>query len=191
MWNHVMRMSVCFLIVSGVVGVFTLQAQQDDGPLGLRWGMSNTDVEALGVRLCCKQVGKWGARYEIEEDALKNLPNPLGDENKVYLYFGNMNQLLRVYIDIVKRDGRNRYNQINTILESKYTFQDGCARREEKYTQLQKDETCGDYYGYANYTRDAVKAFVGLERFTQSDRVSIVLLHDKLYEVDQKRKGPL
>ena len=191
MQMSVMRMSLCFLIVVGVVGVCILQAQQDDGPLGLRWGMSNTDAESLGIRLCCKQVGKWGVRYEIEKDALENLPDPLGDENKVYLYFGNMNKLLRIYIDIIKRDGRNRYNQINTMLESNYTFQDGCVQREDKYTELQKNKTCGDYYGYANYAKDAIKVFVGLERFAQSDRVSIILLHDKLYSADQGKKSPL
>ena len=58
-------------------------AQPGEGPFGLRWGMSPEAVAALGMRFCCRQVGEWGARYEVESPDFDTFPPPLGDEEKV------------------------------------------------------------------------------------------------------------
>ena len=58
-------------------------AQTADGPLGLQWGMTKEAVEKLGIGLCCRQVGKYGARYGVASEDFANFPNPLGDEAKV------------------------------------------------------------------------------------------------------------
>ena len=64
--------------------------------------MSPEAVAELGIRLCCRQVGEWGARYEVESQDFDKFPTPLGDEEKVYVYFGNTNKLLRIFISIKK-----------------------------------------------------------------------------------------
>jgi hypothetical protein len=199
-----MRASVgigtCLGLLCCMVLVKTVDAQSSDGPLGLDWGISKEAVEKLGIRMCCRQIGKWGARYEVRRQDFANFPRPLGDEEKVYLYFGNTNKLLRVYIDIRKKDGWNRYKQINTILARRYDMVDTCTRKTyTKYEALQKGQTekiCKNYESYTNYKKGNIEAFAGLERFdtgmrNPDYRVSVILLHDGLYKVDLEKKSPL
>ena len=93
------------------------------GAFPTRSGAANGLLQPLSGRLD-DHVGKWGARYQVNADDFQRFPNSLGDEEKVYLYFGNTNKLLRVYSAIRKVDGWNRYKQINVILNKKYTFSD-------------------------------------------------------------------
>lgn len=181
--------------MSVVVGVAAIDAHATDGPLGLQWGMSKAAVEKLGIRLCCRQVGKWGARYLVEAEDLKNLPNALGDEEKVYLYFGNTDKLLRIYVAIKKVDGWNRYKQINTLAQKKYSRSESCARQQyDKYEALKKGtsaKTCAQYEAYTTYKQDSVEVFVGLEKMTTDYRVTLIFLHGKLYRAEQGKKNPL
>ena len=128
-------MGTCVILLCGVAFVQAIDAQPSGGPLGLRWGMPQEAVDQLDIRLCCRQVGKWGARYKVNGQDFPNFPNPLGDEERVYLYFGNTNKLLRVYIAIRKIDGRNRYKQVNIIVNKKYDLIKSCVRK--KYTKYE------------------------------------------------------
>jgi hypothetical protein len=184
-----------FLVLAAVIALSVVNVQATDGPLGLHWGMPKAAVETLGIHLCCRQVGKWGARYLVDAEDLKNLPNSLGDEDKVYLYFGNTDKLQRIYIAIKKVDGWNRYRQVNALAQKKYSQTDACARRSyDKYEALAKGKTartCEQYEAYTTYEQDSVKVFVGLEKLPVDYRVSLIFLHGDLYRVDQGKKNPL
>ena len=172
-----------------------LAAQPGEGPLGLRWGMSPEAVTELGIRLCCRQVGEWGARYEVDSQDFDKFPTPLGDEEKVYVYFGNTNKLLRIYIAITKTDGWNRYKQINSMVESKYDMKESCVHKVlDKYEALRRgasEQTCKEYAAYSSYKKDDVEVFVGLKQMDGNYEVSIIQLHNGLYVIDKSKKSPL
>ena len=186
---------IWILLLWCVAGVSVTDAQKHEGPLGLQWGMTTEAVEQLDIGLCCRQVGKYGARYEVDPADFANFPNGLGDEEKVYLYFGNTNKLLRIFIAIRKVDGWNRYNQINTILGKQYTLKASCkVRKYTKYESLEKgkvEKTCKNYQAYSEYQDNNIEVFVGLERESTVYRITIVQLHRALYEFDKKEKSPL
>jgi hypothetical protein len=196
----VQRRRFCLAICLALLGAMVLSspmlhAQSDDGPLGLRWGMSTEAVERMGLGLCCRQVGKWGARYEVNQSDFANFPAPLGDEDKVYLYFGNTNKLLRAFIAIQKQDGWNRYKQMNILAARKYDLIDQCVREQfSKYETLKKrrpERPCSDYEAYSVYKKDGVEAFVGLEKHGAAYRISVILLHNELFRRDKGKKNPL
>jgi hypothetical protein len=171
-----------------------LAAQPGEGPLGLRWGMSPEAWQSQN-RLCCRQVGEWGARYEVDSQDFDKFPNPLGDEEKVYVYFGNTNKLLRIFISIKKTDGWNRYKQINSMIESKYDMKESCVHKVlDKYEALRRgtsEQTCKEYEAYSSYNKDDVEVFVGLKQMGVNYEVSITQLHNGLYVTDKKKKSPL
>jgi hypothetical protein len=140
-------------------------------------------------------VGKWGARYLVDAEDLKNLPNALGDEEKVYLYFGNTDKLLRIYVAIKKVDGWNRYKQVNTLAQKKYSRSESCARQKyDKYEALTKGKsakTCEQYEAYTTYEQDSIEVFVGLEKMIIDYRITLIFLHGDLYRVDQGKKNPM
>lgn len=193
--KYALRFEIGLLLLSIVIGLSAIDARATDGPLGLQWGMSKAAVEKLGIRLCCRQVGKWGARYLIETEDLKNLPNGLGDEEKVYLYFGNTDKLLRIYVAIIKVDGWNRYKQVNTLAQKKYSRSESCTRQKyDKYEALTKGQsakTCEQYEAYAAYEQESIEVFVGLEKRTTDYRITLIFLHGDLYRIDQGKKNPL
>ncbi len=195
MQRLLLKIEICLAILGCVMGGSVAGTWASDGPLGLHWGMPKEAVEKLGIHLCCRQVGKWGARYQVNADDFQRFPNSLGDEEKVYLYFGNTNKLLRVYSAIRKVDGWNRYKQINVILNKKYTFSESCRRKKyDKYEALKKgktEETCKEYDAYATYKKDAVEVLVGLERFGVDYRISLIFVHGEIYEIDKDKKNPL
>jgi hypothetical protein len=80
------------LFLCGLSIASSLNAQVSDGPLGLSWGMPKEAVERLGIRLCCRQVGTWGTRYTVARQDFNKMPRSFGDEEKIYLYFGNKNK---------------------------------------------------------------------------------------------------
>ncbi|MGQ4807797.1 hypothetical protein NKDENANG_01157 [Candidatus Entotheonellaceae bacterium PAL068K] len=195
MQRFVFNIGTCVILLCGVVFVQAIDAQPSGGPLGLRWGMPKEAVEQLDIRLCCRQVGKWGARYKVNSQDFTNFPKPLGDEETVYLYFGNTNKLLRVYVAIRKIDGQNRYRQINIIVDKKYDFIKSCIRK--KYTKYEalrlgkSEEVCKDYEGYTEYAKNNIEVFVGLERYSTDYRVSLILLNRKIHEIDKSKNNPL
>jgi hypothetical protein len=113
----------------------------------------------------------------------------------VYLYFGNTDKLLRIYVAIKKVDGWNRFKQVNALAQKKYTQSESCARQKyDKYEALTKGksaETCKQYEAYTTYEQDSVEVFAGLEKFTMDYRISLIFLHGDLYRVDQGKKNPL
>ena len=165
------------------------------GPLGLQWGMSKEAVEQLGIGLCCRQVGKYGARYEVASEDFSNFPNPLGDEAKVYLYFGNANTLLRIYIAIHKVDGWNRYKQLMTLVNENHRLVRTCQHKQyDKYESLKRGktaETCQGYESYAEYVGGGVEVFVWLQKKSGEYEISIAQLNQTLYDKDKKKKSPL
>ena len=185
----------CLTLLACLISVNAFGAQADAGPLGLRWGMPKEAVEKMEIRLCCRQVGKWGARYSVDRKDIENFPRSFGDEEKVYLYFGNTDKLLRVYIAIKKIDGWNRYRQINLISGEKYLLVEKCTRKEyTKYEALKlgkREEKCKNYEAYSEYRQDDVEVFVGLEKLPTEYRVSIILLHQALYKKDKDKNNPL
>lgn len=193
--KNAFRYAIGLFFPAAVVAVSVANVRAADGPLGLHWGMPKAAVESLGIRLCCRQVGKWGARYLINSEDLRNLPNALGDEEKVYLYFGNTDKLLRLYVAIKKVDGWNRYRQINALAQEKYTQSESCAeKRYDKYEALAKGKagrTCKQYEAYTSYKRNGIEVFVGLEKLPVDYRVSLIFLNGDLYRVDQGKKNPL
>ncbi|MCZ6873491.1 MAG: hypothetical protein O7G88_08160 [bacterium] len=189
------RFEIGLLFLAVMIAFSVIHVRATDGPLGLHWGMPKAEVEALGIGLSKRQVGKWGARYLVSHEDFNNLPNALGDEEKVYLYFGNTDKLLRIYIAIKKVDGWNRYRQVNALAEKKYSRSTSCARQKyDKYEALTKGKSaksCEQYDAYSTYERDSVEVFVGLEKLTINYRVSLIFLHGSLYRADQGKKNPL
>ena len=161
----------------------SLDAQQNDGPFGLRWGMTKEDVETMQIRLCCRQLGKWGARYEVDHRDFKNFPRRLGDEAKIYLYFGHTNKLLRMYIAISKINAQNRYNQINSLIGKRYDLVNKCVQGGRG--------SCNDYKIYNKYKKDSVDVEVGFkENLTYRDEIFIALTNTKLHELDKDKANP-
>jgi hypothetical protein len=170
------------LLICGL-WVHALYAQQADGPFGLRWGMTQKDVENMDIRLCCAQLGKWGMRYEVNPQDFKNFPKRLGDEEKIYLYFGNRNTLFRMYVSTTKIGAQNRYNQIKILLAEKYNLVKDC--------EAKRQNLCGEYKAYAEYKANEVTVFVAFEEnLTYRDKIFITLLHNELYKTDKNTKNP-
>ena len=152
-------------------------AQADEAPFGLQWGMTQQDVEAMHIRLCCRQLGKWGERYEVNQRDFGKLPKTLGDEEKIYIYFGNDNKLLRVYVAVTKIDGKNRYNQIKLLLAKRYDILKACD-----WTAA---SDCNGYKAFTSYQKGDVDVFVGFEEnLTYRDKIFITFVNTALY------KGP-
>ena len=171
-----------FLCVYGV-GVSASQAESDEGPFGLQWGMSKEEVEKLNIRLCCEQLGKWGLRYQVHSKDFQYFSKRLGDEEKIYVYFGNKNKLLRMYVATSRVGGENRYNQLKELLASKYNMIKQCDAKAK--------ESCNDYRAYAAFAKDAVDVFIGFEEnVTYRDKIFITLLHKQLFEADKGSKNP-
>ncbi len=147
------------------------------------------------MRLCCRQVGEWGARYEVESQDFDTFPPPLGDEEKVSVYFGNTKKLWRIDSARTKTDGWNRYKQRNRLVESQYAMQASCVRKVlEKYDALRRgasEQTCKAYAAYSSYKKDDVEVFVGLKQMGGHYEVSIIPLHNGLYVRDKSKKSPL
>jgi hypothetical protein len=185
------------LLVLGVGGgLAPLDAQSGDGPLGLQWGASKEAVETLGLRLCCRQVGLWGARYTVDSETFRNLPRSFGDEAKVYLYFGNTNQLLRVYVAILKEDGDSRFKQLAHLTSERYKhLAEECTRKTHgKYEALEKETSgvsCKGYDKYVVYKQNDIEVFVGLEKEGTDFQISIIHLHEGLYNAEGTKDLPL
>jgi hypothetical protein len=193
--KRVVNIGTCGILLCWVLLVNTHNAQSADGPLGLRWGMTKEAVETMGIHLCCRQMGKWGARYKVDSQDFNNFPNSLGDEEKVYLYFGNENKLLRVYLVIRKIDGPNRYKQINIIVNKQYDFLESCIRKEyTKYEALRRgksEETCRNYESYSSYKKNDIDVFVGLKKYSTDYEVSVIFLNRRIHNVDKDKNNPL
>lgn len=186
MKTYVSRITLCAILVC-CVALFlgASHEQKDEGPYGLDWGMSKEDVILMKIRLCCEQLGKWGMRYQVEPLDFKNLPKHLGDEEKMYLYFGNNDQLLRLYVAISKINGLNRYRQIKLLLEKRYDVVKTCG------DQQARSNDCGNYKSYTHYKKGDVEAFIGFEEnLTYRDKISIIFMHGKLFKDDNDLKNP-
>lgn len=158
-------------------------AENPDGPFGLQWGMSKANVEAMDIRLCCGQLGKWGVRYEVDRRDFGKLPKRLGDEEKMNLYFGNKDQLQRIYMALTKIGGENQYNQINLLLEKRYTVLKQC--------HWNTSSDCQGYRAFTSYKTGDIEAFVGFEEnITYRDKISITLLNTKFFKSDKGTKNP-
>lgn len=181
-----MRRCVVWLVVLLCIYgwcVSASQAESDDGPFGLRWGMSKEEVEQLKIGLCCEQLGKWGLRYEVRSKDFQHLPKRLGDEEKIYLYFGNKNTLLRMYVSTSKVGAENRYNQLKSLLAEKYDLLKACNARVKG--------PCNNYRAYATFAKHDVDVFIGFEEnLTYRDKIFITLLHKKLFAADTGGKNP-
>jgi hypothetical protein len=161
----------------------SVQAQADEAPFGLQWGMSKEDVEAMQIRLCCRQLGKWGERYEVNDRDFDKLPKALGDEEKIYVYFGNDNKLLRIYVAITKIDGKNRYNQIRLLLEKKYDVLKACD-----WTAA---SDCNGYKAFTSYQKGEISVFVGFEEnLTYRDKIFMTFVNTKLFKGDKDSQNP-
>lgn len=155
----------------------------DEAPFGLQWGMAKEDVEGMHIRLCCRQLGKWGERYEVNPRDFGKLPKTLGDEEKIYLYFGNDNQLLRVYVAVTKIDGKNRYNQIRLLLGKRYDVLKAC--------DWTASSDCNGYKAFTAYQKGEVDVFVGFEEnLTYRDKIFITFVNTTLYKGDKDSQNP-
>jgi hypothetical protein len=147
--------------------------------------MPKEAVEQLGIRLCCRQVGAWGTRYTVDPQDFSKVPRALGDEEKMYLYFGKTNKLLRAYVAIPKADGWNRYTQLNALVRETYPLVRSCTRRTySKYEALEKGksaETCKEYEAYSEYASNAIEVFVGLTKQPTDYVVSLIALNRRLH----------
>jgi hypothetical protein len=173
------------LCLCGLSVVSSLNAQVSDGPLGLAWGMPKEAVERLGIRLCCRQVGTWGTRYTVARQDFNKMPRSFGDEEKIYLYFGNKNKLLRAYLAIPKDDGWNRYQQLNALVREVYPLVKACTRQTySKYEALERgksEETCKEYEAYSEYASNAIEVFVGLAKQPTEHVVSLIEFNRRLH----------
>jgi hypothetical protein len=182
---NLMRCSVGMCVALLIWGGYAIStyAESDDGPFGLHWAMPKEDLTNMGIRLCCRQLGKWGERYEVDHRDLRNLPKRLGDEEKVYVYFGHTNKLLRMYIATTKIGGNNRYNQIKLLIEKGYDFIEECVQKDK--------DSCKGYQKYATYKKDDVEVDIGFEEnLTYRDKVFITLLNTRLYKQDKDTGNP-
>ena len=178
------RNSVLLLLLCGVLSQQALSAPpENDGPFGLRWGMPKEALAQYNIRLCCRQLGQWGERYQVNHRDFEKLPKHLGDEDKIYLYFGQTNTLLRMYVGIRKVDGRNRFRQLSQLIRKRYDLQQACTQR--------GSTTCNGYAAYNRYKRDEVEVVVALEEnLTASDTIFITLLNTRLHTQDDDGKNP-
>ncbi len=173
------------LFLCGLSIASSLNAQVSDGPLGLSWGMPKEAVERRGIRLCCRQVGTWGTRYTVARQDFNKMPRSFGDEEKIYLYFGNKNKLLRAYVAIPKDDGWNRYKQLNVLVREAYPLVQACTRQTySKYEALERgksEETCKEYEAYSEYASNAIEVFVGLAKQPTDYVVSLIEFNRRLH----------
>ncbi len=158
-------------------------AQPDDGPFGLRWGMTHEALGEMNISTCCIQFGKWGQRYKVDPGSFSSLPKALGDERRMYLYFGQTNKLLRVYVSIVKPDASNRFRQLSKLLSEKYALVKQCTKK--------KPSDCNGYDFINNYQQDNIEVEIALEMsFISDDKIYITFLHTSLFASDEKKKNP-
>ena len=178
------RSGVLLLLLCGVLSPPALSAPpEDDGPFGLRWGMPREALDQYNIRLCCRQLGKWGERYEVNPRDFEKLPKILGDEDKIYLYFGQANALLRMYVGIRKVDGHNRFRQLSQLIQKRYDLLQTCKQR--------GNPICKGYAAYNRYKKDEVEVVVALEEsLTASDTIFITLLNTRLHTQDDDGKNP-
>jgi hypothetical protein len=66
------RFEIGLLFLAVMIAFSVIHARATDGPLGLHWGMPKAEVEALGIGLSKRQVGKWGARYLVSHEDFNN-----------------------------------------------------------------------------------------------------------------------
>lgn len=171
------------IIIYCVAPAHAIDASQSDGPFGLRWAMSKEDIETMQIRLCCRQVGQWGERYEVHPRDFKRLPKSLGDEEKLYLYFGNINKLPRLYVSIRKVDARNRFNQLNVLIGKRYDSVHACTQ--------ENDNDCNGYKAYNTYQKGDIEVEVALEEnLTSRDKIFITLINKTLHKIDQDEENP-
>ena len=185
MKKYILRISRCAILFCwmAILLIGASHAQEDEGPFGLHWGMSKEEVTNMNIRLCCGQLGKWGMRYQVNQLDFKNLPKSLGDEEKMYLYFGNKNELLRIYVAITKINGLNRYRQISLLLEKRYDSLKRCGDKEM--------DNCENYKTYTHYKKGDIEVFVGFEEnLTYRDKISIIFMHGELFKADEDFKNP-
>lgn len=184
MSRWLVRSGVLLLLLCGVLSLQALGAPpENDGPFGLRWGMPKEALGQYNIRLCCRQLGKWGERYEVNYRDFEKLPKRLGDEDKIYLYFGHSNTLLRMYVGIRKVDGRSRFRQLNVLIQKRYDVLQACTQRGRP--------ACNGYAAYNRYKRDEVEVVVALEEnLTAHDTIFMTLLNTRLHTQDDDGKNP-
>lgn len=170
-------------LLSCVAFVSHLHAQPDDGPFGLRWGMPYEALREMNIATCCVQLGKWGQRYQVAPDSFTSLPKALGDERRMYLYFGQTNRLLRVYVAILKPDATSRFKQLSNLLSQKYSLVKQCIQK--------KESDCNGYDFLTIYQQEDIEAEIALDKsFKGDDKIYITLLNTSLYNSDEKKKNP-
>jgi hypothetical protein len=120
-----MRTLLClFALLIGIVPTALAQDKPtgNEAPFGLTWGMSASEVKALGVELSDFPQSDWGHSFSATK-----LPKVLGDAEMVVLSFGFNDKLWR--IAAVSRSFENdpagvatmaRYNELDKILADKY-----------------------------------------------------------------------
>jgi hypothetical protein len=119
-----MKMLTLRSLIIGLVMVLTNAAFADSqpAPFGLSWGMSQKEVEALGVVLAEPK----DSRYGVLRGA-RNLPKTLDDTSSVGLYFGFNDKLWRI-VSVSKTfehddsgiQVKTRFAELSTLLSQRY-----------------------------------------------------------------------
>jgi hypothetical protein len=98
------------------------ETPSSQAPFGLSWGMSTSQVKAMGVELTDAQEVEWGTSFTAAK-----LPKVLTDANTVFLSFGFNDKLWRIWVssrpfenDPAGTNVLARYGELSGILADKY-----------------------------------------------------------------------
>lgn len=119
----------CAAIVAVLCCMPDCVSAQAEGPLGLTWGQSSSQIKEAGVELKDVPLNDFGKSFFAT-----NLPRALADQKHTLLSFGHDDKLWRVVLlgrevdnDPMGLSVKSRYEELKQILEEKYgkarTFQ--------------------------------------------------------------------
>ena len=114
-----------FFVINAVVTPTVSRGAEDDrgsAPFGLQWGMSSSEVRALGAELKDVRFKEYGASFSAAK-----LPKIIADVETVVLSFGYNDSLWRISAASKKFENdpygyrvRARYDELANVLSEKY-----------------------------------------------------------------------
>ena len=161
-----MRTITALLMMMTVTGTPSAQPAQGEAPLGLIWGMSFQQVQALGISLSASSDQSFGKSYSAT-----NLPKVIGDAELVLLAFGHDDKLWRIAMAgaSVKNDPygssvKRRYEELSGALAEKYGKgkQEHFAARAYETEHFVMGIKGGNNWWYTNFANPTVTVQIAI-----------------------------
>jgi hypothetical protein len=115
-------MKILFAVLVAAVAASGARAVEVSAAFGLRWGMTISEVEALGVKLDKQESPAFGVAATAT-----NLPITISDGRQISLFFGYDDHLWRIFLTSSEWDNdkygtraQARFQELATLLREKY-----------------------------------------------------------------------